>query len=473
MAQSSFYSDTPNYAEDIPAQNDGNTNPVAGNTTAPSSFYQGGANYSTVITGPAPGDPSGPSQAPSSFYGTEANYAADYPTQNDGNTNPVEGNTPAPSSFYQNGQNYNEANAASAYAFVTQAQAAAAAALASQNAAHISELNSANNVALKAGTATPLMDGTAAVGTSDNWAHEDHRHPTDTSRASVTYVDAQDAALSAAKADKTYVDTQDAALAASVAGAVRHDISQSLGGSAQTQARTNINAQIAGSYQAALGYTPVNKAGDTMSGALTVTGNITATDYYVATNRLVGTSGVNSYNILYTGSSAPSIYMGGSGDPANYYRNTIHYFQNLSGSVGYMTLTSAVAAIPGALHVGNTGSSNTAGDIHSVRPSSPTTGVLWLGNTGARYLHYDGSSYNLPGAHLNTVAGRVLGTSTDAGLLQNVRMAYVNDVDYRSLSGTQEPYGGAVCTGLSNQLVRYRYLQAQNYAGTWYTVGYV
>lgn len=31
-------------------------------------------------------------------------------------------------------------------------------------------------------TATPLMDGTAAVGTSDKYAREDHRHPTDTSR---------------------------------------------------------------------------------------------------------------------------------------------------------------------------------------------------------------------------------------------------------------------------------------------------
>lgn len=33
-------------------------------------------------------------------------------------------------------------------------------------------------------TAAPLMDGTAAVGTSDKYAREDHRHPADTSRAS-------------------------------------------------------------------------------------------------------------------------------------------------------------------------------------------------------------------------------------------------------------------------------------------------
>lgn len=33
-----------------------------------------------------------------------------------------------------------------------------------------------------AGSATPLMDGTAAVGTSSNYARQDHRHPTDTTR---------------------------------------------------------------------------------------------------------------------------------------------------------------------------------------------------------------------------------------------------------------------------------------------------
>lgn len=32
-------------------------------------------------------------------------------------------------------------------------------------------------------TATPLMDGTGAVGTSSKYAREDHRHPTDTTRA--------------------------------------------------------------------------------------------------------------------------------------------------------------------------------------------------------------------------------------------------------------------------------------------------
>lgn len=134
--------------------------------------------------------------ADSSFYGDTPNYATDYPTQNDGNTNPVDGNTPSPGSFYPNGGNYvplvegatllaelqaleaqTESNATSAANSATAAAASAAAAASSGS----------------AGTATPLVDGTATVGTSSKWAHEDHVHPTDTSRASVTYVDTQDA----------------------------------------------------------------------------------------------------------------------------------------------------------------------------------------------------------------------------------------------------------------------------------------
>ena len=48
------------------------------------------------------------------------------------------------------------------------------------------------------GSATPLMDGTASVGSANAYAREDHRHPTDTSRASATDV----AALQTAAANK-------------------------------------------------------------------------------------------------------------------------------------------------------------------------------------------------------------------------------------------------------------------------------
>lgn len=64
----------------------------------------------------------------------------------------------------------------------------------------------ANAVGSAPATAPPVMDGTAAVGASAKFAREDHVHPTDTSRASVTYVDAQIATV----APVSYVDAQDA-----------------------------------------------------------------------------------------------------------------------------------------------------------------------------------------------------------------------------------------------------------------------
>jgi hypothetical protein len=52
----------------------------------------------------------------------------------------------------------------------------------------------------------PLIDGTAAVGASLLYARQDHVHPTDTSRAAVTYVDSQDA-LKANLASPTFSGT--------------------------------------------------------------------------------------------------------------------------------------------------------------------------------------------------------------------------------------------------------------------------
>jgi hypothetical protein len=46
-----------------------------------------------------------------------------------------------------------------------------------------------NDGAGSPGTATPLMDGTAAAGTSLSFSREDHRHPTDTSRAAAADLD--------------------------------------------------------------------------------------------------------------------------------------------------------------------------------------------------------------------------------------------------------------------------------------------
>jgi hypothetical protein len=40
------------------------------------------------------------------------------------------------------------------------------------------------------------------------------------------------------------------------------------------------------------------------------------------------------------------------------------------------------------------------GDITTYRSGAPTTGVIYFGNSGTRYLYYDGSIYTMPGANL-------------------------------------------------------------------------
>ena len=60
----------------------------------------------------------------------------------------------------------------------------------------------------------------------------------------------------------------------------------------------------------------------------------------------------------------------------------------------------------------------TARDFYAIRPALPTTGVIYLGNTGARYLFYDGTKYVLPSAEVH--APNFVATS-DRRLKDNLR----------------------------------------------------
>ena len=126
----------------------------------------------------------------SSFYVDGTNTTTGTVTSND-NTHPSTGNTAAPSSFYQNGTQYATLEAADVLqaemdadlaAATTQANNSASSAAASASSA-ASAASSLATLLASGGTITPLMDGVAAVGTSTHWSHEDHVHPTDTSRA--------------------------------------------------------------------------------------------------------------------------------------------------------------------------------------------------------------------------------------------------------------------------------------------------
>lgn len=69
----------------------------------------------------------------------------------------------------------------------------------------------------------PLMDGTASVGSSTQWAREDHRHPSDTTRVAKTgdtmtgHLSLPTAPAAANAVRKDYVDAADATLQAAIA----------------------------------------------------------------------------------------------------------------------------------------------------------------------------------------------------------------------------------------------------------------
>jgi hypothetical protein len=52
-----------------------------------------------------------------------------------------------------------------------------------------------------------------------------------------------------------------------------------------------------------------------------------------------------------------------------------------------------------------------SGDITTYRAASPGTGVLFLGNSGARYVFYDGSNYVMPGSNLFVNGSQVMTTA--------------------------------------------------------------
>lgn len=82
---------------------------------------------------------------------------------------------------------------------------------------------------------------------------------------------------------------------------------------------------------------------------------------------------------------------------------------NSTNPAGYMN-----NAAVNASYMPRTGGTFT-GDITMSRAGSPGTGVVFLGNTGSRYLFFDGGTYQMPGAPLN-VGGLVFGNGAGSGL---------------------------------------------------------
>jgi hypothetical protein len=194
----SFYADGTVYDEAEVVTNDHPSSSQA--SVAPSSFFtDGGLVGAEDVTHSdvAPSDT--PSPMPSSYFTDGGLVGAETVTNND--NVPDNSPRPAPTSFYPDGNLYDYLSQESEVVALLQQLAAttttnANAAASSATNASTSATNAAASAAEAAagvqgfaGTATPLIDGTAAVGTSTKWAHEDHVHPKDPTLASVSYVD--------------------------------------------------------------------------------------------------------------------------------------------------------------------------------------------------------------------------------------------------------------------------------------------
>lgn len=223
------------------------------------------------------------------------------------------------SGFYE-GPAYTQIDPVAIANFVAQAAASATSSATSAAASEVSRqlaaaeaANAAASVQAAAGTAAPLMDGTAAVGAGTKWAREDHRHPTDTSRADA-------AATTSALALKAPLASPD------------------------------------------------------FSGTINFTG----------TALLLKSAG---YTRLYNGDGTVACFLsGGPSDPYNYYRQTVHYFQNQDGSVTWGSISGSGVAFnvaasgPNPSNGDNSTKYATTAWVQTNAPGTPPATVLPIMN---------------------------------------------------------------------------------------------
>jgi hypothetical protein len=161
----------------------------------------------------------------------------------------------------------------------------------------------------------------------------------------------------------------------------------------------------------------VAKAGDTMSGDLTVTRSGSASP----------TTGV-----LYLGSNSGTKYLQWDGSTFN-----------LAGGLLSILNAGLIAA----------GGATIQGDVLAYRPGAPTTGVLYLGNNGSTtFLLFDGANFQFNGGQLFRAGNRVWDAAND-GAGSGLDADLLDGLNAGNASGNIPISNGSACANLNADLV--------------------
>jgi hypothetical protein len=326
-------------------------------------------------------------------------------------------------------------------------------------------------------TALPLIDGVANAGVAFTYSRGDHKHPTDTTRI-------PEAPVTGIMYGRMNASWQ--------------QVSTSATGTSNTPAGNVAATTVQGAINE-LDSEKVAKTGDSMSGTL----NIAASNYLRGRGGAYGVIHRNddsNYYMLFTAAN----------DPDGTWSGLRPFMANLaSGNVtmGHAVTMNAGLRVDAGISVGaniNVGTTLYVGGGLTVASGGIycggwggnwNSGVVFLNTSNDRYLHWDGTRYNLISAAARCASPYVgadiataewvwsQGYQGNIGFapVQSLRLAYLTDWYPSNFGQLYESWGGGVITGAgtgsdpvtgnANQRYRSRQLQALINGG-WGAVAY-
>ena len=294
-----------------------------------------------------------------------------------------------------------------------------------------------------ASNTNPVMDGTASAGSASAYARGDHVHPTDSTRGPIN--------------NMTFTGTLTAAVL-------------------QT---TNIT--ISGKFSSTAKGHRLGYAGGTAASGAVQPADANLLMYQVDATNWCGWGSDPSGHVWlrtgYSGSPAPVLYV--QNDQVVVFRDSPTIpTPGASNDTRVANTAYVKGRVPSGMFPLDCSQTITGGVVVNADlwvHNNGNYGVLYLGNTGSRYLIWDGSNYSLAGAHAYASNGRLYGTGDWASApYNNARLALLNDYTHTASSGMAEPVAAGTITGQDGWGTGWirRYRQFQYYTTSWFAIGY-